>query len=111
MTNPLPALKALHQKYNGPIPREELDKALGLEIAATRKARTQIKFWGDQFQTALNARAKLEKTSEQYTDEQWEDWDDRTTLDISQARDEYEKWSRYLATLRAAEMPTLLAAE
>lgn len=100
-------LTELERKYDGPIPKDELDAALGREIASVRQARHDVTFWARQLEDAHKARARfLDDDGDGYSEEAWADWDRRTTRNISQARNNHEKalvWLAKLTTPRAAE--------
>ena len=90
MTNPIPALQALHQKYNGQIPRAELDAALGRNTAIIEAA-GRVAFYERMLQGTKDSKATLEEQKGSYTPEGYASWLQSLEKDIGVYTRELDK--------------------
>lgn len=94
-------LQDLHQKYDGPIPREELDAVRGRNTALIRAA-GNIAFYERMLQGARDSKATLEAQRSTLTPDGYDTWQQSLDRDIAAYSTELAKARQVVADLTPA---------
>ncbi len=100
-------LAELERKYDGPIPRDELNSALGraipetIDISAMAGIRARIATAARNLESAHEERQRFEVASADWDEDRWQAEDDRTMLRLRAARHTHDAALTAMARLKA----------